>query len=176
VLNQPGLAEKHFYGLKEAKENLVGIAIYDQLKSLPISNESLIQTCWKRREIENYFVDEASLMRYANSGLTNDLFGANEAERREKSMRQAIESVSSALKILKGFDPWSEQIKITDEFLDKVFEIYFENLKLPNQMRKTDYHMLIDFFDTEKLDKEISEKLDAIVDVAQKAQPEIDFN
>lgn len=174
VLNQPPLAEKHFFGLKEAKENLVGVAIYDRLKSAPASSDAFKQTMWSKRELENYFVDREVLIRYSKAGLTNDLFGAQEANKREKAMSESLEKITQALKVLKQPEPWSDDIKITDDFLDKVFENYFDELHLPNLLRKTDYHILIDYFDNEKFDKEVAEKLDLIVSVAKKATPELE--
>jgi ABC-type cobalamin/Fe3+-siderophores transport system ATPase subunit len=172
VLNQPALAEKHFFSLREAKESLVGIAIYDRLKSNPNSLDFFIQATWKKRELENYFIDKNVLIRYARFGFTNDLFGTQEANRRERIMNDSIDKITEALKILRQPLPWTDEIKITDDFLDKVFESYFEELQMPNLLRKTDYHSLIDFFDITNIDSEVVEKLDLIVSIAKQAKPE----
>ncbi len=59
-----------------------------------------------------------------------------------------------------------------DDFLDRLFEMYFKKLNLPlNLMRKANYHVLAQFVSKEMVDDEIKEKLDAIVEVAESAQP-----
>lgn len=170
VQNQPNDVSKHFWGLKYAKDDLVGIAIFDRLeKPLPenIGAESLL---WKKREIENYLCMEEALLAYAKYDLTDDLFGSAEAGRRLTAMKDSIAEVASALKTLKKLEPWSSDIKATDDFLDPLFEKFFEKLGLPNILRKTDYHVLARFVPKDKIDPEVKEKLDAIVEIAKKAK------
>jgi hypothetical protein len=126
---------------------------------------------WRRREIENYFCMEDVLLAYARYDLANDLFGHAESQRREQAMGEAIREVTQALQTLNRPDPWSSDIKATDEFLDPLFRKYFEKLKLPLQLRKAEYHVLASLTPKEKLDPEIKEKLDAIVAVAERAKP-----
>jgi len=122
---------------------------------------------WRRREIENYFCMEEVLLAYARHGLANDLF----AGVREQTMGTALRAVTQALKTLNKADPWSIDIKVTDEFLDPLFREYFAKLNLPLQLRKAEYHVLAGLTPKEKLDPEINEKLDAIVGVAKRAKP-----
>jgi hypothetical protein len=89
-------------------------------------------------------------------------------------MREAIGELSQALRALRRPDPWSPDIKVTDDFLDPLFALYFEKLGLPNLMRKTDYHVLARLVPKDKIDPEVVEKLDAIVAVAGKARPRED--
>ncbi len=90
-------------------------------------------------------------------------------------MKESIEEVGQALKTLRKLDPWSPDIKATDEFLDPLFDKYFvEKLKLPNFLLKNDYHILAGLLPKEKIDPEIIEKLDAIVAVEKKAKPKKD--
>jgi ABC-type lipoprotein export system ATPase subunit len=174
VENQPNDVIKHFWGLKYAKKDLVGIAIFDRLdRSLP-ENMGTESFQWKKRELENYLCMEEVLLAYAKHDLTNDLFGSREAGRRVNAMKESIAEVASALKTLKNLDPWSPNIKATDEFLDPLFNKYFEKLELPNLIRKSDYHILARLVTKDKIDTEIVEKLDAIVEVAKKAKPRID--
>ena len=86
-------------------------------------------------------------------------------------MREAIAEVTGALQTLNKPDPWSPDIKATDEFLDPLFKKYFQKLELPLQLRKTDYHILAGLVPKEKLDAEITQMLNAIVAVAEKAKP-----
>jgi hypothetical protein len=140
--NLPQKAREHFGGLCEAKEDLVGIAIFDRLDKDLQSTDVLVEMMWRRREIENYFCTEDVLLAYARHDQTDDLFGMAEAGRREQAMREAIAEVSSALRTLGKGDPWSADIKSSDEFLDPLFKKFFEKLALPLQLRKSEYHIL----------------------------------
>ena len=53
VANQPRKAREHFHGLREAKPNLSGIAIYDRLEPAPQVDPYLPQLTWRQCEIEN---------------------------------------------------------------------------------------------------------------------------
>jgi hypothetical protein len=68
-------------------------------------------------------------------------------------------------------DRWWGEVKASDDFLDRLFEMYFERLGLPNLMRKADYHLLARLVPRDVIDEEVREKLDAIVEVAESAQP-----
>ncbi len=164
---------EHFWGLHEAKQDLVGIAIFDRLDSIPGNLGARLEQ-WRRREIENYLCSREVLLAYARSEQPNDLFGHFEAKRREDLMSRLIEDISNALQTLGKPSPWSPDIKATDDFLDRLFEKYFQELQLPNLLRKTDYHVLASLVPPEKIDPEIAEKLDAIVEIAGKARPRED--
>ena len=174
VQNQPNDVKKHFWGLRYAKHDLIGIAIFDRLdRSLP---EGMGIEClqWEKKELENYLCMEEVLLAYAKHDLPDDLFGNAEAGKRVNVMKESIAEVGSALKTLKKLNPWSPDIKATDEFLDPLFDKYFEKLGLPNLIKKSDYHILARLVPKDKIDPEIVEKLDAIVAVAKKAKPRID--
>lgn len=172
--NLPQKAEAHFHGLREAKPDLVGIAIFDRLDKELQSDNRLKEVMWKRREIENYLTMEDVLVAYTRTGVADDLFGYSERERREATMRDSINQLENALGKLRKPGPWSPDIKATDEFLDPLFEEYFSRLNLPNLLRKSDYYILADLVPVEKIDPEIVEKLDAIVEVASRAKPRED--
>jgi ABC-type taurine transport system ATPase subunit len=169
--NLPQRARDHFFGLLEAKNDLVGIAIFDRLDKELQSSDSLTETMWSRREIENYFCTEEVLLAYATHNQPDDLFGLAERKEREQAMREAVAEVTQALKTLGKPDPWSADIKATDEFLDPLFKTFFEKRGLPLQLRKSEYHVLASLLPKEKLDLEVTEKLDAIVSVAKRAKP-----
>lgn len=169
--NLPQRAREHFQGLREAKSDLVGIAIFDRLEKELQSGQPLAEMMWRRREIENYFCTEDVLLAYARHDLPDDLFGQAESQQREQAMREAIAEVTEALKTLNKPDPWSLDVKASDEFLDPLFKKFFEKLALPLQLRKSEYYVLASLTPRAKLDHEIVEKLDAIVAVAQRAKP-----
>ena len=168
--NLPQRAREHFFGLREAKNDLVGIAIFDRLDKDLQSTESLKEMMWHRKEIENYFCTEEVLLAYARHDQADDLFGRTEAERRARAMSEAIVEVAKFLEI-DGLSPWSPDVKASDQVLDRIFKVFFMKVGLPLQLRKSEYHVLASLVPKEKLDKEIVEKLDAIVTVAGKAKP-----
>ncbi|RPI74457.1 MAG: AAA family ATPase [Desulfobacteraceae bacterium] len=170
--NIPQNAREHFYGLREAKKDLVGIAIFDRIDKELQQNTPLTEIMWKKREIENYLCFEEVLMKYAAYDLAEDnLFVRAEINRREQAMKESIDEISKALETLKKPSPWSSDIKITDDFLDALFDRYFEKIHLPNLLRKTDYYVLANLVPTEKIDQEVLEKLNAIEAVANRAKP-----
>ena len=172
--NVPQKAREHFYGLREAKSDFVGIAIFDRLDRKLQEGQPLLELMWQRREIENYLCLPDVLLAYARYDLSDDLFGLAEQERRELAMNAAITEVAQALETLGRPSPWSPDIKASDDFLDPVFDRYFRKLGLPNLMRKSDYHVLAGLVRKEEMDGEIIEKLDAILRVAAVARPAID--
>ena len=172
--NLPQRARDHFWGLHEAKEDFVGLALFDRLDKKLQEGGPLVELAWRRREIENYLCREPVLLRYARHEIAADLFGTAEADRREAAMRAAISEVAAALMTLRNLDPWSPDIKVTDEFLNPLFRTYFAKLGLPNLLLKSDYHVLASLVRKEEIDAEIVEKLDAIANVAARARPRTD--
>ncbi|NWG72736.1 MAG: hypothetical protein HXY23_14185 [Parvularculaceae bacterium] len=175
VGNKFAKAKDHFWGLREAKSDFVGIVILDRQDNYRLeSNAAITEMMWRRREIENYLCDEEVLIEFARSqNEFNDLplFADREGSRHEAVMREVIADVSRSLELLSRPSPWSSDIKATDDFLDPLFENYYRRLSLPNLLRKTDYHVLTRFLPVERIDPEIVEKLDAIVEIARRANP-----
>jgi predicted ATPase len=168
--NMPQKARDHFYGLHEAKTDLVGIAIFDRLEKSLQKNTPLQELMWQRREIENYFCTETVLLAWAVGDSPSDLFAIAEQERRVAAMRHAIDEVTHLLAI-DDKSPWSPDVKATDEVLDRIFRVFFRQLELPVLFRKQSYFELIDYLPVEQFAPEITEKLDSIVAVAAVAQP-----
>ena len=67
--------------------------------------------------------------------------------------------------------PWSEDLKVSDDFLTPLFRNYSRKLGLPNLMDKKDFYELADHVPEDELDPEVTEKLDAIAQTAAEAQP-----
>lgn len=170
VGNQPQKARDHFYGLLEAKNDLLGIAIFDRLDKNLRTDTQLIELMWKKREIENYLCLPEALEKFATSDIPDDLFGFAEKKIRLKAMKEAISEVTIALKTLGKPEPWSEDIKASDDFLTPIFKKFSEKLGLPLVLRKNEYYRLAQFVPEDKIDREIVEKLDAIFDIASKAK------
>ena len=175
VGNQPNEVRKHFHGLREAVPHLKGIAIFDRLnQSLPesLGAEGLE---WQRREIENYLCYPETLEAYTGSIVhqksPGPLFESAESERRREVMQESIREIQEALRTLGKGSPWDNDAKVSDDFLTPLFERYFRKLDLPNIMSKRSFHELARFVPRDKVDPEITEKLDAIVQIANSAQP-----
>ena len=170
VANQPRKAQEHFYALREAKPDLVGIAIYDRLEQPLPKDPNLTQQMWRRRELENYLCVRETLLAYAQKKgeeQQGELFAAAWRD----TMAAVVREIEQALETLGSSSPWGPEIKASTEFLDRVFTRFYQKLGLPNLMRKTDYHALAPFVPADALDAEVREKLDAIVDTAQQARP-----
>jgi hypothetical protein len=173
VANQPSQVRHHFHGLREAKADLVAVALFDRLDvDLLPDHPNLKQHMWRRREIESYLCQRTTLIQYAEDRgreQQGDLFAASW----RAAMEEAIEQISAALRALGKADPWGPDLKVSDEFLAPLFDRFYKELGLPNLMRKTDYHMLAPFVEIDAIDPEIREKLDLIVAIAGQAKPRI---
>lgn len=176
--NTPPSARERFFGLREARPNLVGFALFDRLDrpmQLQADPSALTEMCWSRREIENYLCTPDALVAWARSiagSDVEDLFIVQEQARLEEAMRNAILDTEGALKTLGKYVPWGPDIKATDDFLDPLIALFLERAGLPRAlMYKKDYHRLAEFVPIDAIDPEIIEKLDAIDRVAQAAIP-----
>lgn len=175
VGNQPSEVRKHFHGLREAVGQLQALAIFDQLER-PLPNDlGATGLTWRKREIENYFCQPETLEAYAQQGAVDaaagPLFSDAEAQRRLDAMRESIVELEVALKTLRKGSPWDPNTKVSDDFLTPLFENYFKRLGIPNLMAKKNFYELAFFVPLDKIDPEIREKLDAIVEVARLAKP-----
>ena len=173
--NQARAVQSHFHGLREALPQLRGAALFDRLEPAPPDMAPIECLTWRRREIENYVCTRAALEAYAAAAAPDagpgPLFTAAEADRRLQAMRGCIADIESALKTLGRGAPWDADLKASDEFLDRLFQSYFDRLGLPNLMAKKNYHELVEYVPSGEIDPEIGEKLDAIARVAEDAVP-----
>ena len=176
--NQPQQARRHFYGLQEAKSDLVGVAIFDRLESEIRSESPLYEVMWRRREIENYLCYPEVLLAYAGNIEEKEFPGPifasltdAERDRRREVMDSCIQDLVPRVALRDRQDRWWYDVKASDDFLDRLFEMYFAKLGLPNLMRKSDYHVLASLVPKEFLADEIREKLDIVLRVARSARP-----
>lgn len=174
VANQPSRARDHFFGLREAKRDLAGFALFDRLESL-IPTAGLRLHMWKRREIENYLCSAETLEAYAQASvkeaLGGPLFESAEAAKWRDSMKECIEDIVPRVALRDPQDRWWREVKASDDFLDRLFEQFYLKLGLPNLMRKTNYHELARYVPPAQIDPEVREVLDAIVETAAQAHP-----
>lgn len=170
--NKPQEARDHFQGLREAKADLVGIALFDRLDRELHTGSQLTERMWSRREIENYLVTPASLRQFVQQGLREDeLFEQAERKNRIEKLETSLAEITRALTITNKPDPWGPDIKVTDDFLDPLFKHFYEQLGIPQQTFKRDYHGLADAIPVEEIAPEVHAVLDAILDTANRAAP-----
>ena len=173
VANQPNKARQHFYGLREAKTDLVGVALYDRLGSEPVNDDpQLTHLMWHQKELENYLCRPEVLLEFAKDAGHNEL-GELFAVTWRDYMQESIDEVEAALQTLGGAPLWSADIKATDDFLDPLFMQFYKKCNAGQLLRKTHYHRLARFMPPERIDPEVTEKLDAIcaaADLANKAK------
>jgi len=169
VGNQPGRIRDHFNGLREAKRDLVGVAVFDRLDRPLPDDLGMKGLTWKRREIENYLCAPQVLLDYVKETTGGGtLFAAHWKETMETLIRDMVPPVA----LRDPNNAWWSNVKATDDFLDPLFERFYREVNLPpNLMRKTNYHVLAKYVQKDSIDPEIVEKLDAIVEVARQARP-----
>jgi len=175
VQNQPSRAKDHFYGLREARKDLIGYGLFDRIEQ-PIQNRpELVEYSWKRREIENYLSSPQTLEKFAevsaDEAVPGPLFNQPERERRLAAMRECIADFVPRAAQRDLTDRWWIDTKASDDFLDRLFEAFFKKLGLPNLMNKTHYHRLARCVPLEQIDPEIGLVLDGIANVADRARP-----
>ncbi len=173
VANSPQKARDHFFGLPEAKPDLSGIAIFDSIDQDFNAEGPLCLLKWRQNEIENYLCYPETLNAYAEivDGDIAPLFANDARSRQVVAMNEAIGEVSAALETLGRANPFGPNIKARDEFLGPVFQKYFKKLGTENFMQKTNYHELARLVPLDRLDPEITTKLDAIVAIRNRARP-----
>lgn len=165
--NQPNKAQSHFRALRDAYPRLIGVGLYDRLeRHLPVDPD-LVLVMWAKKEIENYLCQRTTLLAWAEASgreMHGELFGASW----QTEMQNAIESISGALAELGKPDPWSPDIKCSEEFFEPLFKRFYESLGLPNLMAKTHYHTLAPYIPVADIDTEVRNKLDTIHAAAER--------
>lgn len=170
--NKPQEARDHFQGLREAKSDLVGFALFDRLDKELHTGSALTERMWTRKEIENYLVTPESLRGFVQQGLrTDDLIDEAERKTRIEVVDACIDELTKALRLTNHPDPWGPEIKVTDDFLDPLFKLFYERLGVPQQTFKRDYHGLAETVPIDEIAPEVTDVMDSIVRIAQQASP-----
>ncbi len=175
IFNQPVKARDHFYGIREAKNDLVDFVLVDRIDGSLQDRPELVEKMWQRREIENYLCQPRTLMNFAEDSASGQgpLFEPAERDRRMTAMEACITDLVPPVALRNQDDQWWFNVKASDEFLDRLFASFFHRLHLPNLMRKTDYHTLARYVRREDIAPDVMEMLDAVVSVGQRARPAV---
>jgi hypothetical protein len=175
VANLPARARDHFYGLLEAKPDLVGVALFDRLDSPLHERPNLREAQWARREIKNYLCQPETLLAFAESTASLDfegpLFAVAEGDRRRALMDECIRDRVPPVAMRDREDRFWIDVKASDELLDPIFGAFYSRLGTEDLMRKTDYHRLVPCVAQDAIDPEVRDMLDAIVETAARAIP-----
>ncbi len=175
VFDQPQLARNRFHGLREAVPNLVGFALFDRLDHVPEGGAGLRMYMWMRREIENYICQPATLLAWARrtggERSLGGLFEVAEADRWEVTMTEQLRRLVPPVALDDTDDPYWQETKINEQFLDRLFVGFFAELGIENLIRKSNYHVLAEHIDPSDIDPEIGVVLDHILATAKAATP-----
>jgi hypothetical protein len=175
VGNQPNKGREHFNALVEAKPDLQGFLLVDQDAPDLQARDNLRERKWERREIENYICQIETLESFARefgqSMAGGPLFEQADSDKALESMKKAVEDRVARAAIRDRNDPWWRTVKASDEFLDLVFPEFFRGLGLRPDFRKAEYYRLVPHIPDALISPEVVKVLDAISEVARKAQP-----
>lgn len=161
-------AQEHYYGLRVAAPNLKACALLDRTdEPAPAFPDAEVQI-WHLREIENYLGGRATLEAYARAQEHDGRDGSVDPV---TAMSEAIASVETAARVLGQPPIWSADAKMSDDVLVPIFREFNQQRNQYNDMPKSNLHRLAAYIPDEALDPEITEKLDAIADVAESATP-----
>ncbi len=166
--NNPDKARSHFYGMREAKPNLVAFLLTDHTKLTPRGGPGLTEHMWQRCEIENYLTQQATLLNWARGAGSSSELGADYWA---NTMEESIAELERAFELANQPSPWSPERKASDTFLDPLFRNFYRKLGLYNMMKKSNFHVLAAFVPKQDIDQEVIGVLDHIAEVASKAKP-----
>jgi hypothetical protein len=145
------------------------MALFDRL-TVPLQAEGgLRERMWSRPEIENYLCDQGVLLAWANAEGTTQGEGPLFSPMWVQMMTKSIAEIEAALVTLGQASPWSPDAKVTDDFLKPLFESFFKRVNLPNELQKTNYHVLAHHVSPHRLDPEVSAVLDDLYAVFKSA-------
>lgn len=156
VGNDVNRVRSHFGNLKSFIPELKAYALFDNLRK-PVDNSQtgMVIKQWSRNEIENYIPLPQTLYAFAK----NQNYGSIWEVRFSEIVDGEIPP--NAIKDLKN-NFWVNT-KISDDFLNPIFERFFDEAGMPRGlMDKSKYYQLIDFTDSSLIDNEMIETLSSI--------------
>jgi hypothetical protein len=128
---------------------------------------------WKRSEIENYLCRKEVLIAWAKD-MGEETEGPLFSHQWVHTMEEAILETEKSLESLGKGSPWSPKTKVSDDFLNPLFDTFFKKLNLDNLMQRTNYHTLVQYVPADVIAPEVSVVLDGILKIANQAAPMTD--
>lgn len=165
--NEPQQARAHFSGLRDAKNDLIGVAVYDNVDNPLNMMNGLSEAKWNKNEIENYFFSQQLLLTWAKGRVSADLFGPYEADQREEAMQKALDDVLPGAARRDPNDSYWSEIKASSE-IQKILKAYFRYLGYPGDSSKARYVDIMDYLSKDNIEAEVNEKLDFILNTIPK--------
>ena len=125
------------------------------------------------REIESYLCHKEVLIAWAKD-TGEETEGPLFSHQWVHTMEEAMTETEGSLGTLGKGSPWSPNTKVSDDFLNPLFDTFFKKLKLDNLMQRTNYHTLVQYVPSDGIDPEVSDVLDRILEIANQAVPMTD--
>jgi predicted ATPase len=175
--------EKHFQALAVPIKDLKGLAIFDNdNKNKPDKeNKGLITQYWKQYELENYFLNPGSILKfvqhYFNPNGEINLFDTPHYEQfkhilETHFLKKIFDNnpvlldlyINGSIEQQKALYQSNSANKKTSELLENTFRIFAEN---GNELilRKGEFYKIAPFLNIDDIDKEVIEKLDKICEI-----------
>jgi len=176
--------KKHFFGLREMLPELRGLAVLDSdAWARTDSNEGGLEIAyWNRYEAENYFVTPEVLRKFAAEHYSDQtLFGGFRVEAdevldalildrvfggQERDLKTWKDASADAARLL--WEATTERVKLSD-FAEEFFRRLALKLGHAMLLRKGELHRLVRFVNPGDIPQEVSEKLDLLKTLFERA-------
>lgn len=163
VYNDVNKAKKHFFTIKDAYPNVIGIGIFDNLGK-PISSEKDFYIfMWERNEFENYIPLPDALINFFESQF-NNLFDNLYLN----SLKEIINEETPPAAINDKNHNFWKTTKISDDYLNRILEKFYSKHHLQRTLNKKDYYLLVEKSNPQLIESELNEKLNAIYSIISK--------
>jgi predicted ATPase len=174
----------HFNALKAFVPELKGFALFDSdnNKRPDIVNDAIATVFWKEYEIENYFLSPEAMINFVKDCRKNteqDLFTHEDVE----VFIQALDEVlllkvfDNSAEVLEQYHKGGRDLKRMllrntkmSEVAEEVFRRYAGKMNHPMLLTKGEFYRLAPFCPAEEIPKEVSEKLDMLVQYLEYAE------
>jgi hypothetical protein len=168
--------KKHFFIMKKAVPELKGIAIFDgdnknRIDEIERQTDFAI-VYWKKYELENYFLKSAVVFKFIEKNSQNeailknyktiwdDIVLKNLFEKDDRKFQLLYLNQNAEAKQLQ-FETLMNNKKASG-FLEDYFQTLSEKTNTATMLNKGQFYELIDFLDTQDIDKEVIQKLELI--------------
>jgi hypothetical protein len=152
----------------------MGMLLTDGLSRTPRPLDRFDDRMWKRREIENYFCQPGTLASWAEDLPSRAAFARDlDPQRLRRLMEECVTQNVIPAMLTNPKDSRWQTMKASDDILSPIMEMFFSRLDLPNHLPKARYYRLVSYVRPEDIDPEVSEVLDAIYAVSQRARPRV---